>query len=270
MLALNEISLFLKNKKWRNIIVFSFLGVFLWNTYDQIRSIREESQFWHPYESNDVEKVYDYLKEKGDSGDIATQLTFTHLPVLRVDDLSLYNRFFYQPDNHPKITTYHIIMTNNPPYFHESKRDKIYYINWDDMPRKEEQKIFFITSDHFVEKEREDQAPSVLSSIMEEIKVGRFSIFQWTLEKIDKEKQYKVFLSDLIKKMNPKYSASLYETLLFYACKNKDDKRFNELLNKYRALESTLNEFVTVKNLPARFVLKRRVDIFKRPEFCLN
>ncbi|MCY4523598.1 MAG: hypothetical protein OXB84_02540 [Halobacteriovoraceae bacterium] len=268
ILILNELFLFLKNKKWKNIVIASLMGVFLWNTYDQIYFIKKGSQFNFPYQANDVEKVYDYLKEHGDSKDLAIEVVFNHLPVYRTNHLALSQLFFYKPEIHPRLVIHGIKVANNPPYFYEKDEDTIYYIDWNKVLEKENQKIFFIASDDCIKKDEENQAPSVLSRFYEGKKIGRFSIFEWNLQNKDREKQYKIFLSELIKKIDPKYSASLYETLLFYACKNKEDKKFDALLNKYRALKSSLKEFVTDMNMPAHFVLERRIEIFKRKKYC--
>ena len=266
VLSLEVISSYLRDKRWKKIIIFPSIGLLLWNSYAQIYSIKEQTQYRFPYQSNDIEKVYDFLKKNGDRGDIAIQMALPHIPLYRPSDLNMYKPFFYRPNRHPFIVDSYITVTNTPPYFHEMSTDMIYYVPWQEITKKKGQKIFFIS----LNDNEEDVASSVLSIFMKEIKIGKFSIFQLSLKGDDKEKQYKRFLTDLIKKTDPKYSTSLYETLLFYACKNRDDRKFNRLLSDYKALELVLDEFVRTRNdnYPARFALKRRVKFFQEKTYC--
>ena len=101
-----------------------------------------------------------------------------------------------------------------------------------------------------------------------ETKIEKFSIFKWTLKTENHEEEYKRFLNNLIGKTPKKYQTVLYETLLYYACKNKNKVRFAQLLKKYRELESFLDEFIDEIRLPSHFALRRRANYFENGDYC--
>ena len=51
----------------------------------------------------------------------------------------------------------------------------------------------------------------------------------------------------LMKNTPEKYQTALYETLSYHACKNKDWVIFDQLLKKYKALESFLDRFIPIR-----------------------
>ena len=173
----------------------------------------------------------------------------------------------YDPQNHPVIGGgYMMETTDTPPFFNERSWDYIPYINWKEVFKKDQNvsKIFFIAYNN----REEDEAYSVLSGFMEEHRIGRLSIFEWPLKTANHEREYKKFLTRLIKKTSLKNKAALYETFLYYACKNKNESQFVRLLKEYRALEPFLDEFITDEKLPSRFVLRRRAKYFENGVFC--
>ena len=267
ILGLNEVLQLLKNKHWKTYLLLSVGMLFLWNSYSQITTIRRESQFRYPYINNDVERAWDYLKEKGNPEDMLVELSLVQPPDLRtMGNLGSTSFIFYEPKIHPILTHYYIEITKTPPFFYELKEDQISYINWEEVPKKENQKIFFVV----VNDREENKAYSVLSGFMEEYRIGGFSIFEWSVKTENREREYKRFLVHLIERTPPKYRAALYETLLYYACKNRNESQFSQLLKEYRALEPFLDEFITDVKLPSRFALRRRARYFENGDYCYS
>ena len=266
VLALNEVFQSLKERSWKVYLFLVPVGfLFLWNSYFQILTIKQESRFWPPYEDNDLEEVYHYLKMKGNTEDLIIELSLTQPPVHRTENLLQMNYLFYDPNHHPRLVSHYLHMIKTPPFFHEATGTYISYVNWKEVPSKRNQRIFFVA----VNNRYEDKAYSILlDSIEKEYRIGKFSIFEWTLKTKNLEQEYKKFLIHLIQKTPPKYKAALYETLLYYACKNKDKFQSIKLLKEYKALEPFLDEFTTSMNLPSRFALRRRAKYFKNESYC--
>lgn len=265
-LVLNDILKWLGKKKWKvYFFLISAVILFMWNSWNQIITIKKESRFQFPYRDNSVEQVYGYLKKEGKSEDLIIELSLTQPPVYRSKDLSFFNSFFYDPNHSPNFISFYLITTNSPPFFFENDGDNIPYVDWKNLSSEENKKIFFVVNN----EREEDKAYSVLSGFMEEQhRIGEFSIFEWAFKTKNREQEYKKFLFHLIEKTSPKYQAALYETLLYYACENKNKDQFIQLLKKYKALEPSLDEFTKFMKLPARFVLKRRAKFFKNMDYC--
>ena len=266
--ALNDILLYLKEKSWKaHLLLIPAVLLLAWNTFSQIITIKHESQFWTPYRSNDIEQAYNYLQQRGDPSDFAVEISLMPISLGRSADMNYMESFFHKSNHHPKMINYFLQMTDTPPFFYERDGTEIPYINWNEVPRQKNQKVFFIVNHTAVE----DKAHSVFSSFMEETKIGRFSIFKWTLKTKNREKEYKEFLSRLIDRIPQKYQPVLYETLLYYACKNKDKNHFYQLLKKYRRLKSSFDRFNSNYNttkIDSYFLLRRRADYFENMNYC--
>lgn len=268
VMAFYEISQYLKRKKWKiRFLLIPVSVLFLWNSYSQILAINQESRFRAPYRDDSVKKTYDYLKEKGGPKDIYFEISLVQPPVYREDPLNNLKFFFYDPKVHPIKGNYQLTITETPPFFYEQTGDKIYYINWKQIPKTKNQKIFFIAVND--QTDAGNKTPSILSRLLQEKRIGRLSIFKWILKGKNREKEYKEFLSNLIEQTPPKYRASLYETLLYYACKNKNRIYSAQLLREYKALEFFLDKQTGYgSNLPYRFELRRRAKLFQNKDFC--
>lgn len=108
-----------------------------------------------------------------------------------------------------------------------------------------------------------DKAYEVLSGIIKGKKFNRYTVFELPVKGENKEEQYIKFLLNLIKKTPKKQRSALYETLLYYACENKDKKKLNQLLKEYRELESALKENSPLYGFPRYFELRRRAEYFE-------
>ena len=267
VLTLNEILLYLKKHQLKPFILIPMILIFLFNCYSQIKATNKKSHNWRNefLADNSIEQVYNYLKEKGNSSDIAVEISLTVIPLFRSTGIKMLIPFLHEFDHHPVIFSYFLKTTDIPPFFYEKPGDEIPYINWKNVIKKKHQKIFFIAIN---DRNDEDIAHSVLSNFMEEKKIGNLSIFEWILKTENRENEYKEFLVRLLEKTPKKYQAALYETLLYYACKNKKKGQFIYLLKKYRELESFLNEFIGDTKLPSRFTLKRRAKFFENMSYC--
>ena len=240
VLAFNEILQYLKenlknqNKKsWRNYFLFIPISLlFLLNCYFHILTAKQKNYRWRQifFSDYNVEKVYDHLKEKGTSSDLAVEISLTPVPFYRLTSIRVLKPFLYDPNHHPMIAGYSLQTTDTPPFFYEKLRDEIPYIQWKDVKRKP-QKIFFITVN---DRDENDKTHFVLSKFMMETQIGKFSVFEWTLKTKNHEEEYKNLFIHLITKTPLKYQTVLYETLLYYACKNKNKVRFVQLLKKYK------------------------------------
>ena len=259
VLSLKEIDKYFISKRWRIYFGLPFFLLFTGNTVSQIQAIKNETQFKFPYRDNSVEQVYDYLKKKGGPKDVAVQFSLRPVVAYRSQNINFKKIFFYNPDFHPIIINFYIEYTKTTPFFHEAKGDRIYYINWQDIPKKEFQKVFFIS----YQESEDDMAYSVLSSLMEGHKIGRYAVFALTLSSQNKEKEYIQFLAKINKKTTKKYKGAVLETLIYYAYKNKNKKKFNHLLQEYENIEMSLDEFLPDNEYPSRFELRRRVKYFE-------
>ena len=267
VLILGEFFQYLNGKNWKKYLflipaVFLFIG----NSFFQILAIKQKSQFWHPYRGPDIKLAYDYLKERGGPKDILIEISLVQPAGYQEDPFNNLSFFFYDKKAHPIRNNYSVTTAQSPPFFYEQTDTDVYYIQWEQMPKNENQKIFFTAINY---RKGEDEASFFLSRLLEEKRIGRISIFEWTLPKTkNREKEYKNFLSSLLEQTYPKYRASLYETLLYYACKNKNKIRLTQLLKEYRGLEPFLDKPRVDVNPFYRFELKRRAKLFQSTDFC--
>ena len=260
----DTVSFFLKRKE-KLFVLLPLLSVFLWNACNQIILFQKEERFAYPYHDNDIERVYHYLKENGHPTDIVLQLSLVPIPISRESHLYNFKKFFFQLGLHPLPLKHSIRVAEAPPFFNEDMDDMIYYLNWNDIPTKQDQKIFIVSANNGFP---ENRTQAILSQLTKEHRIGNFSIFTFFLNKEDRERQYKDLLHRFLEKTPPKHSTALYETLLYYACRNGDDKKHGELLKQYEALEPLLDEFTGYLKFPSRFALRRRVKIFKKKQYC--
>lgn len=258
VLSLKEIDKYLI-KRWKVFFLTLFSVVFSWNMYLQILAIKNETRFYFPYRDNSVGEVYDYLRKNGSPKDMMIEFTLTPIVFYRADDIGFRRMLFHDPKFHPVISSLHIEFTKTPPFFYESGGDIIYYIDWSSFSKEEQQTVFFVVW----KQQDSDEAYNVLSSFMQGQEVGKYVIFQWVASGQDREEKYKEFLSKINKKTPKKYRGVLYETLLYYAYRNRDRKEFNRLLQEYRDMEMALDEFIPEFKYPSRFELRRRVMYFE-------
>ena len=261
-LALKEIHQYLKTVKWKILWLIPMAILFSWAVYLQILAIKNETRFEFPYLNNNMEKVYKYLKKKGNSNDLAIDIFLK--PILRsVITHTYYNKIlFYESSLHPTIIKPKGIKIRMKYKSAGRGAFPIYYIKWKKFSKKEKQKIFFIVKD-VDNTSYPDKAYDVLSGFMESQRFGEYAVFELTLKGKNKQKEYINFLYGLIEKTETKYRVILYETLLYYACKNKDRKKFKQLLKEYRELEPALDEISPKHNFPGYFELRRRVKYFE-------
>ena len=265
VLSLKEMDNYLKTKKRKLYVLFPLFTLFSWNIYLQSSAIKTETQFYYPYKDNSVEKVYNHLKTRGDSKDIAIEISLMPIVAFRSEDISFRKMLFYDPDSHPEIIAFYIEFTKTPPFFREIGNDIIYYINRKNLIKKQKQKIFFISD----KEPRGNMAYPVLSSLLEGYEFGKYTVFELILSSSNKEKEYINFLSKINNKTSKKYRGSLLETLIYYAYKNGNKKEFSRLLEEYRNIEMSLDKFTPDFKYPSRFELRRRVQYFENLEWDL-
>ena len=267
ILALKEINdylschtVFSKKKLWQIGFFLPVSALFVWNVYCQAVAIKNETRFHHPYRDNSVERVYDYLKERGGPKDIAVFFILRPILLSKADDFTFNSLFYYDQKFHP-------ILNQKTLHYYPFYSDEIYYIDWKNMPKPENQKIFFIVK---IEADQ-DQAYIVLSSFMEGRSIGRYAVFERELKEENRQKEYINFLTGLIAKTHIKQQVVLYETLLYYMYKNKNKNKFNQLLKKYRELESDIDDIIP-KNYKhsSRTELKRKVKYFENLDWSLK
>ena len=103
------------------------------NTYSQIQSIKNETQFYYPYANNSIEKVYKYLKRKSTQTDIAIEFSLKPIVIPRTLDIKAREIFYDQKNS--LIHSFYLEYTKTPPFFYERTGDIIYYIEkWPDRP----------------------------------------------------------------------------------------------------------------------------------------
>lgn len=265
VLSLKEIKEYLSKKIWRTFFLPLFSFLFLLNMYFQISAIKNKTQFRYPYQDNSVKKVYDFLKENGDSKDAVIEFSLLPVVFYRPDEINFRKMLFHNPETHPVIFNFYVEFAKTPPFFHENTHDRIYYVDWKNI-REKQTKIFFIV----LKDNRDNAAYGALSSFMEGHKVGRYVIFQKTVSGPNKEMEYKQFLSKANHTTPKKYRGVLYETLLYYAHKNRNKIKFNRLLEEYREMETALDEFTPDFNYPSRFELRRRVKYFEKLDWSME
>ena len=259
VLALQEIYHYLKTIKWRFLWTVPMTTLFLYFMSSQILAIKNDTQFRHPYSDNSMKKVYDYLKEAGNSNDVAVDFSLKTISSFKERDTYFHKNLFYKPEAHPKIIQVKYI--KNPSlksrYYIEFN---IYYIDWTKFSKKGKQKIFLIVK-LFIPS---DETYNILSDVLKSQRFGRYIVFELSLTETDKEQEYIKFLSFIIKKTPKKQKPTLYETLLYYACKNKNKKEFNQLLREYRGLESALDIMNPYFHFPNSVELGRRIKYFEK------
>ena len=260
-LGLREIDQFLKTVKWKYVWLVPMSGLFLYSGYFQILSIKNETRFQHPYLDNSMQKVYDYLKKNGTSDDVVIDFSLASILGYKSKDTYRNKILFYKPNLHPQIMRLKGVETRtqyrsaNVRYFH------IYYIDWEKVLKKGFQKVFFITDNYTINSN--NKANDVLSGFMKGQRFGNYIIFELILKSDNKEKEYVNFLFNLISKTPKRQSTVLYETLLYYAFKNKNRETFNQLLKEYKSLEPALGKIDPQYRFPEWFELRRRVKYFE-------
>ena len=114
ILAFDDILSYLKrnfkNQNKKNFRIYLLLIpislLFLFNCYSQILSVKQKNHYWRqsffPYD-NSTEKVYNYLKKKGSSSDLAVEISLTPVPFYRSVKIKVLKPFYYDSNHHPVI-----------------------------------------------------------------------------------------------------------------------------------------------------------------------
>ena len=259
--SLKEIDKHLITKKHKIYFWLPLFLLFIWGALLQSQSIKNTTQFHYPYTQTDVEKVYQYLKEKGSPADIAVELSLVPIGHFRIADIKLMQKLFHDDQNTPQIQSFSIEYTKTPPFLYESRDDSILYIeDWLHKPAHKTIKIFFIARKYY----DVDIAYDILLQFPKSVTIGEYAVFTLSLSSPNREKEYLQFLSKINEKTPNKYKGALLETFIYYAYKNKDKSRFDRLLQKYRDIESDSDEFIPESlEYPSKFILKRRVKYFE-------
>ena len=261
--SLQEIDKHLITKKHKIYFWLPLSFLFIWGALLQSQSIKNTTQFHYPYTKNDVEKVYQYLKEKGSPTDIAVELSLVPVGYFRATDINLMQKLFHDDYNTPQIQSFSIEYTKTPPFLYESKEDSILYIeDWLHKPAHKTIKIFFLARKYY----DADIAYDILLQFPKSVTIGEYAVFTLNLSDpmSNKEQKYLQFLSKINEKTPNKYKGALLETLLYYAYRNKEKSKFDRLLQEYRDIESDLDEFISeFLEYPSKFILKRRVKYFE-------
>ena len=258
--SLKEINDYAKTVKRRSVYLLPLFITFIVGSYFQIQFIKNIGQYYYPYKDNSVQKVYDYLKERGRPKDLAFEFYLS--PVASYRHTRIHNKkwMFYDANFHPVILLFPVEYTKTPPFFNEIPFDYIHYIDWKKYSQKNPQKIFFICDKTPI---HEEICPEILSYFITGYETLRYTIFEHTLSGSDKEKEYIQFLSQISAKTPAKYRGAVLETLIYYSFVNKDRKEFDRWLKEYESIEMALDEFTFYDKYPSRFELKRRVKYFK-------
>ena len=255
---------YLKQKQYYFYLLIPFLILFFGNAYLQILEIKNKSRFNYPYRDNSIERVYDYLKEKGNPQDFILELKL--IPILSadfIDEIRLQQSLFHDPKTHPAFIQKIIQYTKEPPFFYENDSLQAYYNNKNNYKKNKNQKIFFIS--HRVIINREDFSYQVLSQLLPEQRIGRFVVFELSLSSKNKDQEYTRFLYKIKDKTPKKYQSPLLETLLYYSHKRNKRTKFNSLLNEYKEIKNHLPEYSKNSDLkyPVHFDHQRRIKYFE-------
>ena len=254
-----DLDSYLKTKKYYFYILTFFLMLFTGNVYLQTQQIKNETRFYHPYRDNSVEKVYDYLKEKGSPEDFILELQL--IPVLddhTGTDIQNQNMILHKQKIHPAFFISKMIQyTKTPPFFYEWPITDIYYTN---KINPNSQKIFLIQKNDIHE---DNYAERVLSQFLPKKLIGYYSVFELTLSSSNKEREYIQFLHKIKEKTPKKYQNSLLETLMYYAYQKREKEKFNRLLQNYRELKNHLPEYTKNFKYPIHFDHQRRIKYFE-------
>ena len=259
--ALNS---YLKQKKYYFYILIPFLTLFCINSYLQALKIKNETRFYYPYQDDSIEKVYAYLKLRGNLEDFILEfklIAFLSDIFVNEIQLQLQQSFFHDPNTHPSsfIST-EIPYTRKEPFFYELGNIRIYYnekINY----KSNNQTIFFISNKEV--EHREDVSEKILSQFFQKKTIGRFVVFEYILSSNDKEQEYISLLRKIKNKTPEQYQSSLLETLLYYYFKKKEKTKFNRLLKEYKELKKQLPEYTVRFKYPIHFDHQRRINFFE-------
>ena len=264
--ALKELlSFFLKIKKKRILYFLPITIFFFYACYLQILAIKNQTQFKYPYNDSSMEKVYNFLAVKGNPNDISMDFSLGTISARLIHArLQTYrSKTFFHNLELPKLIKYKKIKIDKT-LDHKSFKDNffiVYYIDKNLFLKKGTQKLFLVTHNNF--PFRSDKSYGILSSVMEGLTFGKYAVFELSFKEENKEKEYINFLFDLIEKTPKNQRPVLHETLLYYACKNKNINQFNQLLKGYIGLKPFLNETSPYNDFPDYFFLERRVKYFK-------
>ena len=257
-----KISSFVRNLKTGFLITAAAL--FLWNVWFQISFVKNKTR---SYQNNEMEKIYDFLKNKGGPEDVAIEIALTPVLFPRLKTQVHYRkRLLHDLDRHPVIIESYLHYYKTPPFFHEATGDVIYHIDWEEIPKKSGQKIFFVVS---TERDN-DKAYQSLSNFMAGRTIGKSVVFEWTLPGKNRKEEYKSLLSAINRRTPEKYRGAIYETLLHYAYKDRNRVEFDRLLTEYKNMETALDEILSKYGYPSRFELRRRVNYFENLDFNKN
>ena len=256
-----DLNSYLKNNKYYLYILIPYLLLFFGNYYSQNLKIKNESQFYHPYQDNSIEKVYEYLKKNGNSKDLISELKLiSFLSNSFENEIQGQSLFFHNSNVHPS----NFILSSSPyieesPFFYELDSLDFYYSN---KINQKVNKIFFIARTK--NEGREDVSEEILSLFLPKKIIGEFAIFELALFSKNKQQEYIDFLYRIKSKTPKKYQSHLLETLLYYSYQKKQKTKFKKLLQEYKELTNYMSEYTTYLKYPTFFEHKRRIKYFKQ------
>ena len=165
VMALKFLNDGLRETPYKHRIQALLFAVFLFSVPAQIKAIKEDTRFHHPYKDNSAEQVYDYLKTRGETKDLAFDFSLRPVVSARRSDISFVHDLLHNPAFHPVFIDFYVKYYSEPPYFWQGEGDLIYYIDFENTASKKNQKIFFIvlSDEDKTEEKKPNQADSALS-----------------------------------------------------------------------------------------------------------
>ena len=246
---------YLKHKKYYLYIAVPFLMLFSVNTYLQGLKIKNETKFHWPYQDNNVEQVYNYLKSAGSPKDFFMEFNLNIILEPDIINVSTQKIFFHDSKTHP----HRVWKWISYPLYRESRWLQIIYIDWNKRAYKTNQKVFFITEN----TSEQNISKEILSQFLPKKSIGQFAVFELTLTSTNKEQEYIHFLYKIKDKTAKKYQAKLLETLIYYSYKRKDKMEFNTLLQEYKKLREYLPKYTSDYNYPIHLDHQVRINFFE-------
>ena len=261
--------LFFKKMKFLKIIriVPLFVLFVLEGGFQASKILKKEKPFDH-YTDNSAKQVYDYLAILGSSKDLVLHFSLSYFGCPRDDlDFNPKGVLFHSSHSHPQIINHYYCLTTH------RFCDLVYII--DDLEKFTETtntKLFLVVVDPKMRGNHYDITYSILSQMIRPSqKFGKYYVFELIFSPdFDKKTQYLQFLSRLLEKTPETHRSSLYETLIYYAYKDKRRADFDRLLEEYRNTQAFLDEISPcLPYLPTQFDMERRIQYFKNLEWEL-
>ncbi|MCZ0933046.1 MAG: hypothetical protein OXJ52_07830, partial [Oligoflexia bacterium] len=128
-----------------------------------------------------MEKVYDYLEEKGSPKDFAFEFKLTPVLGNNFSYIKGHRMLFYNPKTHPVLVIKSVKYTQKPPFFYEGNSLQVYYINRINEADYKNRKIFIIRRDKYAVRYYDDVSDQVLFQLLPKKVIGRFAVFELSL-----------------------------------------------------------------------------------------